>query len=175
MLKLFQVFYSIFEKKPSVSRGRPTESFDKNYDTVFNTAYDYDAYLISYLLYLKICIVNREEKRKSTGDPIGFLVRQYGAFHIVRIAFSIFMKSDFKINLKEKKNSFIKEKDRLFSLINSDNALISLYKESSGLLRKCVADFKKNNKEAVLNYNILKNEELDKKINRELYKKFKTA
>ncbi len=170
MMKVFQVFYSTFEKKPSVARGRPTESFERNYTSVFNTDFDYDTYLYTYLMYLKMSTINREAKKTENKDYIWFLVRQYGIFHILRIAFALFIGNDYKINLKDKENIFIKRKKELETIINDEKAINDSYFRSAEILRKCIADFKKKDKTAVLSYSLLKNEDLDKKISRELYK-----
>ncbi len=165
IIRLFQVFYSIFGKKPSVARGRPTEAFEKDYSSVFDTSFDYDSYLISYHLYLKIHKINREEAtRMATNDPVLFLIRKYGILHIIRIVLPLFINDDRKINFKDRNNIFSKEKERLFPLLENKKLLNRLYRDSVIILRKCIMNFKRKNKELILNYNIMKNEDLDKII-----------
>lgn len=175
MMKLFQVLYSIFSKKPSVARGRPSETFDKEYQAVFDVSFDYDAYLFSYTLYLKMLKINREEIKRSIKDEsILFIIRKYGMFHIIRIAFSLLLNNDSKINLKDKKNIFVKNKKKLFSTLDKKKKMDNLYRESVKLLHKAITNFKKKNKDMLLNYNIMKNDSLDKHITKVLLKNIKT-
>lgn len=167
MMKLFQVSYSVFDKKPSVARGRPTESFEKDYKNIFDTAFDYDAYLFAYLLYLNLSNINREERRANLQESLVLTAaRKYGIFHIVRIVFALLMKNDNKINLKEKKNEFTQKKKKLFSILDKEEIIKGHYEIALNILGKCVEAFGKE--EAGLDYNIFKNEDLDKKINNEI-------
>ncbi|MFH1661616.1 MAG: AIPR family protein [Candidatus Falkowbacteria bacterium] len=173
MMKLFQVFYSVFEKKPSVARGRPTETFEKSYDNIFDTAYDYDAYLFSYLLFLKLASINREAKRKNQKEDVALIaIRKYGIFHVSRIIFALLIKDDGIINLKEKNNRFIVNKSKILKAMQSDKKMKSFYDNSIKILQGCLDKFKA--KESGLDYNIFKNEELDKKINKQLAKNIKS-
>lgn len=168
MLKLFQVFYSIFVKKPSAARGRPTESFEKDYKSVFDTSFDYDSYLFAYLLYLKLNNMNREEAAHAVKDnDILFLIRKYGMLHILRIAFTLLIGCDGKINLQDKKNIFTAQKKKWFALLDNKKALDKLYKHSIMVLERSIKRFIKNSKSTKLNYNIMKTDDLDKFITKE--------
>lgn len=174
MLKLFQVFYSIFGKRPSAARGRPTESFQRAYGSVFNTSFDYDAYLIAYLVYMKIHKINRDEATLNlkNEDTISYLIIQYGIFHTIRIALPIFLKTDSIIKLQNKDNVFTKNKKAIFSLINDEKKLKALYNKSATILYDCIDNFRKKDGEAVLHYNLLKSDDIDKEITSRLGKLF---
>ncbi|MFC1808278.1 AIPR family protein [Candidatus Omnitrophota bacterium] len=171
MIKLFQVVYSIFEKKPSAARGRPSESFERGYNSVFDATIDYDAYLFSYMLYLRMNNINREEMVREVGKDLAlFVVRRYGIFHILRVALSLMIKSDKKINLKDKKNVFTQSKRKLFSLLENKTALDECYRDSVIVLQKSIVNLRKKDKEALINYNMMKNEDLDRYIGRMITK-----
>lgn len=170
IIKLFQVFYSIFEKKPSTARGRPAETFDKHYDLVFNTVFDYDSYLLCILFYTALCNINRVESKKPNKDKFLDLVQKYGQFHIARVAFVFAIGKDEKVNLLDKKNIFIKNKDKLFSLIKNEKNNKRLYVESVNVVKKCVKESHKKHGDLILSYNLFKSDELDKLINLSLNK-----
>lgn len=171
MIKLFQIFYSIFLKKPSPARGRTTESFENNYDLVFNTNYDYDSYLLAYGWHNKINSINREYCKKVKGRYQRLMV--YAQFHLSRVAFALAINNDSSINLQSKTNIFKNKKNYIVKLLENDSKIKSLHGSSVDLLVDSLKNYNRTSKGSlILSYNLFKSDELDKYINKKLAQKF---
>jgi len=101
------------------------------------------------------------------------LVVKYGQFHLARIAFSLAIQKDPKINFQDKNNAFTVNKEYLLSLINNENKLKIFYESSVEILKNCIKKSYGKNKDLILSYNLFKSDELDKDINKELIEKFR--
>ncbi|MBA4365828.1 MAG: hypothetical protein C0398_07530 [Coprothermobacter sp.] len=162
VIRLFQVMYSIFWRRPGQSRNNPSRTFEDNYGKVFDVDYDYDAYLIAYLLYLRLYSINRDNIHAGSASLTEQDVMDYGMLHLVRTACALLRHSDSALDLKGRKSEFQKLKGDLFAALDDNGKMEDTYTRSMTLVESAISDYKIAHVDAV-GSNILRNDEFDEK------------
>jgi len=160
VMRLFQVMYSVFWKKPGQSRNSPSSTFEANYDQVFDPDYDYDSYLIAYLLYLRLYSINRANMRKGGHGQVEEDVMDYGMLHLTRTVFAFIRNGDAKLDLKNKKSEFQTLKGKLFAALDDSPKLEEMYSRSVTIVESAMASYRAVHADAV-GSNILRSDDFD--------------
>lgn len=162
VIRLFQVMYSVFWRKPGQSRNNPSRTFEDNYERVFDLDYDYDTYLIAYLLYLHLYSINRDNIHAGDASLVKEDVMDYGMLHLTRTAFALLRGSDSVLDLKGRKSEFQKLKGDLFVALSDNAKMEEVYTRSMTIVESAVSDYKIAHIDAI-GSNILRNDEFDEK------------
>jgi len=162
VIRLFQVMYSVFWKQPGKSRNNPSRTFEDNYERVFNLDYDYDAYLVAYLLYLRLYAINRDNIRSKSTSQAREDVMDYGMLHLTRTAFAVLRGSDSVLDLKGRKSEFPKLKADLLAALEDDARVEDIYATSLTLVESAISEYKIIHTDAV-GSDILRSDDFDEK------------
>ena len=160
VMRLFQVMYSVFWKKPGQSRNNPSNTFEESYARVFDPDYDYDAYLIAYLLYLHIYGINRTNMQKGGHSQTTEDVMNYGVLHLTRTVFALLLHSDAKMTPKA--SDFQPVKSQVLAAFDDNAKLEETYLQSVTIVESAMTKYRTDHLEAV-STNILRNDDFDKK------------
>jgi hypothetical protein len=162
VIRLFQVMYSVFWKEPGKSRNNPSRTFEDNYTRVFDLNYDYDTYLVAYLLYLRLGAINRDSARLANIGQTRKDIMDYGLLHLTRTAFALLRGSDSRLDLKGRKSGFQRVKEDLFAALNDDAKLRTTYTDAMTLVESAMSEYKIIHADAV-GSDILRSDDFDEK------------
>jgi len=166
--KLFQVCYSIYNKRPGLARSAPTRIFNEEKDLIFKENYNLEYYWIAYSLYnlviTEIAYVKKDDIYTESQKELLRLAQ----FHLTRIIFSLMIGKDPNLIpyfTKQNIKNIIGE--IVYKMFDKNEIKVPVF------LNKALKILEESIKELGLDKSydyVLKTDELDKKITKKLAK-----